>query len=198
MFCEHCGKSIPDNTKFCASCGSAVSVPVVETSKQEMVEKNLKGLGGWLILVVLGLFVIVSFQVYGVYESIIMFTDGTVEYLNNPSSEVYISGFEGMLKFEAIVEILFLAAAIYLLYLFFKESRKFPKYYVPFLVAAIIYAIVDYALLSSVSVSGEVKKIVDEILSEQIGELGRAITSALIWGTYIKKSKRVKATFVKD
>jgi len=198
MFCKNCGKSIADNVKFCASCGNAVSAPVADAPKQAVAEKNLKGLGGWLVLVILGLFASVLFQVYGVYESVTMFTDGTVEFLSNPSSEVYIPGYGGLLKFEFIAEIVFLVAGIYLIYLFFKKSRKFPKYYVPFLIISVIYVILDYALLSSFSVSGEVQQVINDTLSEQSGEIGRAVIGALIWGSYMKKSKRVKATFVEE
>ena len=197
MFCKHCGKQVGESEKFCASCGKPVSA-VAEIPKETAAAKNLKGLGGWLVLVILGLFAVVLFQVYGVYESVTLFTDGTVEFLSDPSSEVYIPGYGGLLKFEFIAEILFLAAAVYLIYLFFKKSKKFPKYYVPFLVISVIYVIVDYALLASVSVSGEVQQIIDETLSEQAGEIGRAVISALIWGAYMKKSKRVKATFVEE
>jgi hypothetical protein len=198
IFCKNCGKSIADNVKFCASCGNAVSVLVTEVPKQAVVENNLKGLGGWLVLVILGLFVSVLFQVYGAYESVNMFIDGTVEFLSDPSSEVYIPGYGGLLKFEFIAEIIFLAAGTYLIYLFFKRSKKFPKYYAPFLIIVAIYVILDYAILSSVSVSGEVQQVIDDILSEQGGEIGRAVIGALIWGSYMKKSKRVKATFVEE
>jgi len=197
MFCKHCGKQISEGEKFCASCGEPISA-VVETQKETVNTKNLKGLGGWLVLVILGLFATVLFQIYGVYESITMFTDGTVEFLSDPSSGVYIPGYSGLLKFEFIAEILFLGAAAYLIYLFFKKSKKFPKYYIPFLIAAVLYAILDYVLLSSVSVSGEVKQVIDETLSKGGEEIGRAIISALIWGAYMKKSKRVKNTFIEE
>jgi len=198
MFCKHCGKEVKDTAKFCPTCGGAVSLSATETPKQAGVEKNLKGLGGWLILGIIGLFVTVSFAAYGAYESISLFTSGSVEFLSNPSSDVYIPGYGGMLKFELIAELLFLAAGIYLIYLFFKKSRKFPKYYFPFLWIVALYAIVDYGLVASISVSGEVQQILDEALSETGGEIGRSVIGALIWGTYIKKSKRVKATFVEE
>lgn len=198
MFCKHCGKSIVDNAKFCAACGKSVSVSTEEMPKQAPPDKNLKGLGGWLVLVILGLFVSVLFQAYGAYESITMFTDGTVEFLGDPSSEVYIPGYAGLIKFEFIAEIIFLVAGIYLIYLFFKKSKKFPKYYVPFLIITVIYVILDYALLSSVSVSGEVQQIIDDTLSEQGGEIGKAVIGALVWGAYMRKSKRVKATFIEE
>ncbi len=198
MFCNHCGKSIADNAKFCASCGNGVSVPFTDIPKKAVDEKNMKGLGGWLVFVILGLFVSVLFQAYGAHESVTMFTNGTVEFLGDPSSEVYIPGYGGLLKFEFIGEIVFLISGVYLIYLFFKKSRRFPKYYLPFLIISVIYVILDYALLSSVSVSGEVRQVVDDVLSEQGGDIGRAIMSALVWGSYIRKSKRVKATFVEE
>jgi len=198
MFCKHCGKSIVDNAKFCAACGNSVSVPTEGTPKQASPDKNLKGLGGWLVLVILGLFYTVAMQAYGAYESVTMFTDGTVEFLSDSSSEVYIPGYSGLIKFEFIAEIVFLAAGIYLIYLFFKRSKKFPKYYIPLLVISAIYVILDYVILSSVSVSGEVQQVIDDILSEQGSEIVRAVIGALIWGSYIKKSKRVKATFVEE
>lgn len=195
MFCKHCGKQISEGEKFCVSCGNSISVTIEKT---QIINKNLKGLGGWLVLVILGLFAVTLFQGYAAYESITLFTDGTVEFLSEPSSEVYIPGYSGLLKFEFIAEILFLVATVYLIYLFFRKNKKFPKYYILLLIISVIYVIIDYALFASISVSGEVQQIIDEALSKQTGEIGRAIISAIIWGTYINKSKRVKATFVEE
>lgn len=198
MFCKHCGKEIKDTAKFCPACGGVVSLSATEPPKATEGEKNLKGLSGWLILVIIGLFVTVLFTAYGAYEGISLFTSGSVEFLSNPSSEVYIPGYGGMLKFELIAQLLFLAAGIYLIYLFFKKSRKFPKYYFPFLWILALYSFIDYGLVASISVSGEVQQILDEVLSDTGREIVRAVIGALIWGTYIKKSKRVKATFVEE
>ena len=46
--------------------------------------------------------------------------------------------------------------------------------------------------------SNEMKQIVNEVLSEQETEIGKVVLVAIIWGLYITKSKRVKATFVED
>lgn len=158
-----------------------------------------KGLGGWLILVIIGLFLTVIFQVYGVFESITLFTGGTVEVLSNPASGAHIPGYAGALKFELVAEILFLAYAVYLIFLFFKKSKKFPKYYVTFLIASVVYVVLDYLILSSLTVSSsEMKQVIDETLSGQGTEIGRTVIPAIIWGLYITKSKRAKATFVED
>lgn len=195
MFCKNCGISIADNAKFCTSCGNGVSTPT-EAPEQNVFEKNLKGLGGWLVLVILGLFTSVAFQAYSLYDSLIAFTDGTVDFLSDPSSEAYIPGYTSFLKFEFIASILLLGAGVYLIYLFFKKSIRFPRYYVSFLIFAVVYLFIDYVLLSSVSVSADIRQAVDDILSEQTQELGRSVISAVIWTSYMWESKRVKATFV--
>lgn len=190
MFCKNCGKKLDDETKFCDSCSRSN----VSENLSEEETPQYKGLGGWLILVIIGLFVAVAFQAYAAYESITLFTDGTVE-----SLKAYIPGYSSALKFELITEILFLAFIVYLIYLFFRKSRKFPKYYVPFLIISVAYLIIDYVILSSLTVSSnEMKQVIDEVLSEQGTEIGRVVISAIIWGLYMTKSKRVKATFVEE
>ena len=175
---------------------------VYENISEDLSEAEVsrhRGLGGWLILVIIGLFATVLWQVYGVYESITLFTDGAVEVLSNPASGAYIPGYAGALKFEFIAEILFLAFAVYLIFLFFKKSKKFPKYYVPFLITSVVYIVLDYIILSSLTIpSSEMKQIIDEILSEQGIEIGRTALAAIVWGLYMTKSKRVKTTFVED
>ena len=200
MFCENCDDPIKAGVKFCGACGSPLSSQAVKRPEPEQAisEKNPKGLGGWLILVILGLFITVLLQLYNIYVSVTLFTDGTVDFISDPSSDIYIPGYGGLLKFEFIGEIIFLAAAVYLIYLFFRKSRQFPKYFVIFLIASAAYIILDYLLLSSTSVSAETQEFIDDALSDQNREVARAFIGALIWGAYMKKSKRVKATFIED
>ncbi|NQV00094.1 MAG: DUF2569 domain-containing protein [Parcubacteria group bacterium] len=175
---------------------------VYEDKSVDLNEKEIsqyKGLGGWLILVVIGLFITVFLEAYNTYDSIILFMDGTIKVLINPISELYIPGYFSVLKFEFIVGILFLVFAVYLVFLFFKKSKKFPKYYIFFLIVLVIYTIIDYVILSSLTISSnEIKQIFNEVLSEQETEIGRIVIVAIIWVLYITKSKRVKATFIKD
>lgn len=196
MFCKHCGKEIHDDVKFCSACGGSISALAIEKPERFGSRKSLEGLGGWLVLVVIGLFIATSFQVYGAYQSVTMFSDGTVQFLSNPASEVYIPNYGGLLKFEFIAEIFFLMAGIYLIWLFFKRDRKFPKYYIWFLVASAVYVVLDYILIASISAAPEVQQLLDTALTEQIGEIGRTVISSVVWGSYIMKSRRVKATFI--
>lgn len=157
---------------------------------------KLKGIGGWLILVIIGLFVTLGYQLYTVYTDAQLFANGTVAFLSDPSSKIYIPAYGGFLKFELIMSIILSVAAIYLVYLFFKKDSKFPKYYVMFLIAAAVYVLLDYGMLSLMTVPIEAKKVIEDAMSEQGTAIGRAFIGALIWGSYMMKSKRVKATFI--
>ena len=203
MFCSNCGQSISDSAHFCPSCGNTISAlnpaAVATSTSTGLRSKNLEGLSGWLVLVILGLFATALFQLYGAYESITLFANGSVDYLSDPSSEVYIRGYSALLRLELIGEILVVAAALYLIVLFFRKSKKFPKYYLPYLLIVLIYAALDYALAASLSISHEeTRKAMEESLPEHARELGRAAVGAIVWGSYITKSRRVKATFVRD
>lgn len=191
MFCNKCGKPINEDAKFCMVCGSEVSTNQ-EIKDTVVNNKNLKGLGGWLVLVILGLFISVGYQVYGMFESINLFNDtATIEYLRD-----YIPEYSGLLKFEFIDEIAFSVFAIYLIYLFFKKNKKFPKYYIGFLASFAVYIVLDYILLASISAPSDAQQVINDVLSDQAGEVGRSVIGGIIWIAYTIKSKRVKETFI--
>jgi hypothetical protein len=156
---------------------------------------KLRGIGGWLILVIIGLFFTIGSQLYTVYTDAQLFANGTVAFLSDPTSKVYIPAYGGFLKFELIMSIILSVAAIYLAYLFFRKDSKFPKYYVLFLIATPVYLLLDYGLLCLMTVPVEAKKVIEDAMSEQPRAIGGAFIGALIWGSYMVKSKRVKATF---
>ncbi len=195
MFCKKCGEKLNEDGKFCKSCGE----PIVQNKKVNNDKPQHEGLGGWLVLVIIGLFATILWSAYAVYESITLITNGAVELLTNPASGAYTPGYIGVWKFEFIAGILFFVFAVYLVFLFFKKSRKFPKYYILFLIAPVMCAVLDYIIWSSLTISSsEIKQVVDDTLPERGTEIGRAVIVAIVWGLYITKSKRVKATFVED
>lgn len=169
------------------------SVSISELSPKEA--SKLKGIDGWLILVILNLFIVASLQIYSIFSDIKLFANGTVDFLSDPSSSTYIPAYGGFLKFELIVSIVLVFSAVYLIYLFFRKSRRFPKYYIVFLVASAVYVGIDYTILSLITVPVQAKQILDEAMSEQGIEMARAFIGVFVWGSYMVKSKRVKITF---
>jgi len=167
-----------------------------EIDEKKTLHKNLESLDGWLILVIIGLFLTIFWQLSGIYDSIVMFNNGTIELLSSPLSDFYISGYADLLKFEFIATILFLILVTYLVFLFFKKSKKFPKYYILFWIASIVFVIIDYIILSSLIIPIEMKQIINESLTEAETEMGRTVITSIIWILYIIKSKKVKAIFI--
>ena len=203
MYCNNCGKHNPENSKFCKSCGSKIinmseENEIVDTrSKDNSSTKNNNitqakqkvdaGLGGWLALVGLGLIVGPFYTVSNIYGYFPLF-----------NKTYNVPGYLPLLQFEFVIMIAFFLANIYLLYLYFKKNIKFPKYYVTYLIATAVFAIVDYILLNSlVAPTPEQQKILTDTSAQYTGTVSQAIITAIIWVWYMKKSKRVKATFIK-
>jgi hypothetical protein len=141
-------------------------------------------------LVAIGLIIFPLFSLYNFFTVYLpIFTNGTWELLTDSNSAYYTPGIGGGLMFEAIFQFIFLVASLYLLFLFFKNNRRFPQLYIIFLASIVIFGIIDYVIISSIpSIASETEDNLD---------LGRAIIFALIWIPYMLKSKLVRATFVK-
>lgn len=190
MFCKECGNKFLGNEKFCAECGSAKNASGDEAPQSKNSTKNLKGLGGWLIVVLLGLLYTLFIYASASISSSKMFTDGTVEQLS------YIQGYAGALGFEVIVQAIFALVAVFLIFLFFKKSKQFPKFFIIFLITHVIFVALDTYIMSSLSFPYEIKDAMQEVIDEGYVQLGRAIISSIIWIWYMKVSKRVKLTFI--
>ena len=164
----------------------------------ETANETLQGLGGWLVLVGFGLVVGLGYWPYRIFQTVSLFNDGTVQFMSDPSASVYIVGYSALLKFELISQMGLLAANICLLNLFFRKNQRFPRYYTGFLLILLIFAALDYVLFASALARStqEVRERLDETVSSQMGQIGRSAVATLVWGLYMARSRRVKATFV--
>ncbi len=207
-FCKSCGKKV-FNSDLCESCDSSsvktngISVGgsfYKNTVLNESLnvppkkEKNLKGLGGWLIVVFLGMIYLLYSYVTLFYSSIKMFTDGTVESLNG------IQGFAGALGFEAVMQAILIISLAYLIFLFFKKDKKFPQRYIIFLIVNIIFVAIDtYIVAYGLNYpTDEIKQIFKGPIQDQSTQLVRGIISGIVWIWYMKVSERVKQTFIQN
>ncbi|OGK17716.1 hypothetical protein A2774_02015 [Candidatus Roizmanbacteria bacterium RIFCSPHIGHO2_01_FULL_39_12c] len=200
MYCNNCGKHNPEDSKFCKHCGAEIvrvsaehkadslAQSEVKSSTTETTEKGKAGLTGWLALVGLGLIIGLFIQGYG-----------ALEYLPLLSDTYNIPGYLTLLQLEFIGSIFFTVATAYLLYLYLKKNERFPRYYFIFLIASIVYVILDHLLLASLSApTQELQKVISDALSENTSVVGRTIIVSTIWALYIKKSKQVKVAFTKN
>lgn len=204
MYCGKCGKNNPKDSIFCQSCGLKIVETLAgnkndkkaktEVSSSEIKNKEIlpsdkkisAGLTGWLALIGLGLIV-----------NPIINSLSLSEYFSLFNQTYDIPGYMMLLRFEFVAIAITIIAAIYLLFLYFKKNIKFPKHYITFQIFVAAYAALDYLFLASLTASTqEQQKIITDTLSQYSGKVGQSIFFAIIWILYMKKSKKVKATFI--
>lgn len=154
-------------------------------------EQDPSGLGGWLILVGIGL-VLSPFRLgaFTLQTFVPVFTNGTWEILTTPGSEGYHALWAPLLIFELLGNLGFIVAYIALGILFFRKSRFFPKAYIAIAFMNLCFIILD-AFLSSFVLPGE-----PMFLPDTAKEIARPLVSIAIWVPYMLVSKRVRNTFV--
>lgn len=165
--------------------------PLVFAGTPESRNHGPSGLGGWLILIAIGLVLTpLKLGVLLTGTFLPMFTDGSVRALTTPGSEHYHSLWLPMIAYEVIGNGVFIVGSIVALILFFSRSRRFPHYYIVFLLANLAFLAIDELLgakIPAVAAS-------DDMTS--LGQLVRVFVSCCIWVPYFLVSKRVKNTFV--
>ncbi|ANC78907.1 hypothetical protein ABE65_019720 [Fictibacillus phosphorivorans] len=140
-------------------------------------KEDLKGLGGWLILVGVGLILALPYKLDAVQVGFHA-----------------IRGYEFkslLLKYVVYGEFIFniglIGLNVYLLYLFFTKKKAFVKTWIFLLQISLVFAVlIDLLLL-----------FVEEINTETpFVNSASALLAFIIWSTYAKKSWRVQNTFI--
>jgi len=153
-------------------------------------KKTYEGIGGWLILVAIALirapiaFCITLFR--NVFP--LLRHDAWVA-LTTKDSDAYHRLWAPVILSELVVNVIFLALALFALVLFFRRKQLFPKFMIGFLLANLIWQI------SLALVYRQIPAMAEESLfdAETIGQ----IIGCLIWIPYFLVSKRVRATFTR-
>jgi len=155
-------------------------------------EKNLEGLGGWLILVAIGILaspIRIGAQLYPIYSEI--FSTGAWEALTTPGSETYNSLWAPILIGEITINGGLILAWLFLAFLFFFKKKIFPKCYIGILLFTLVFVLVDAFVVKLIIPDDPVFD------ADTIQELSRALIATVIWVPYMIISKRVKLTFTK-
>ena len=164
--------------------------PAVETQFQD---RNLVGLGGWLILVGLNLVIAPVRVVTAIVQCSKAFSPYTWQALTIPGSVSYQPGWAPVLCFELLGQITVLTLAIFGLVLFFKKSRLFPRCFIAMLLANAIFVVVDLILVKSfLKTAGATTG-----SATQDRALMQVVIGCCIWIPYMLNSRRVKVTFKK-
>lgn len=153
--------------------------------------EKLEGIGGWLILVGLG----VVFSPIRIVKQVIpsyveMISNGSWAALTTPGSASYSPAWLPILLLESTINCALIVAWVVIAIQFFTKKARFPKLYISILCFTIVFQLFDAWVITLVRPSLEVFD------RETVRELGRSVVAALIWIPYMLRSKRVKATFV--
>jgi hypothetical protein len=171
----------------------------LDESLERLKERALKrvrgsgpsGLGGWLIFVAIGLIVSPVFLfAVSVRTFMPIFRNGTWSTITTPNSASYHPLLASLIVFEMVVNVCTILAGLWLIYLFFKRAKIFPRVFVWFTVLNLAFMLLD-AVLGSLVIRDQ--PIFD---SGTISGLTRSIIVAAVWVSYMLNSQRVKNTFV--
>ena len=162
-----------------------------KTENKMSSDNELKGLGGWLILVGIGV-VIAPIRLLVTYIPMYkpIFEDGTWEALTSVNSSVYNPLWGPLLLGEIVYNSIMVAASIYLIYLFFSKHYLFPKLYIAIVAVSLVFIPLDAWLVTKILPAEPI------FGPETTKEFMRVLIGGLIWVPYMLISKRVKATFV--
>ena len=183
-----------DRDKYPESYEEIVQLLKTKTPPSNLVnESEVQGLGGWLILVGIGVVlgpIRLAIEFLPLYYGI--FTDGTFIIVTTPGNEAYHPLWGALLIFEAIYNSLVLAGSVYLAYLFFTKHYFFPKLYIAIALLSLIFIPLDAWFASFVMPNQQLFD--DDTLKEFI----RSVVTVVIWVPYMLISLRVKNTFIEN
>ena len=155
---------------------------------QEPVQLPPSGIGGWLVLVAIGLVVQPFRLLRTLVEGLQTFESETWRRLTTPSSPAYHPAWRPFLVVDALATAAFLVGSFVLLYLFFRKRAAFPRTAIGFLAASALFQLGEIAaILALVGAAG---------VGKEIGQVMFAVVSAVAWIAYLAHSRRVAATFV--
>ncbi|HXR37643.1 MAG TPA: DUF2569 domain-containing protein [Terracidiphilus sp.] len=201
--CHNCASGLEENAVVCVHCGIAVgpedaSEPAHAAAPQQAIASvepsattppeaapmfamgnGLSGIGGWLILVAIGLAVGPFFRLRGIV------TDS--QFIFNSQYQAAMSarpGLEAIIFYELVTNSFFLAFLLLLNFLFYRKRRSFPAFMIFNLGAQFVTQLIDHLWAMHFSHSGEWNLVL------------QTLVAAAIWIPYMLNSVRVEQTFV--
>lgn len=162
--------------------------PFIQTEKSRSRE-DLNGIGGWLILVAIGLFLRPFVQFKALVDYKIYLEQATWDSVAAALLPAWVSTGKWTVAGEIVFNTVFLGATILLLVLFFQKRSSFPYLFIILGVGGIIIDVADILLWNTIAQKGA--------LENELGthESARNGFSVIIWCLYMINSARVKNTF---
>jgi Protein of unknown function (DUF2569) len=137
-----------------------------------------RGIGGWLILLMLGI-------LFSLYRYAVDIAQGVAEIARNPQAPN-----QDLVEYGLAVEILLFAAWIVAAVLMLQHKRVFPKFYISIVAVLILY--------SGLSIWAGIEHYGLTYTPEEIANgLVAPLVNIVIWTPYLFLSKRVRNTFTR-
>lgn len=157
-----------------------------------LVDAHLQGLGGWLVLVGLGLCLAPIVRIFTIARAWKgFFLMASWQAVAVPSGASYHPLYGPLLIFEVLTNVGLFGINILALALFFSKRKVFPKVYVVFLISNLICVVVDEVVNSGIQSAHAGSSANFSALAY------RSVLATMLWWGYMVKSRRVKVTFVR-
>jgi hypothetical protein len=159
-------------------------------SVEPALSANLEGIGGWLVLVGLGL-ALAPIQLGGalITSYLPIFTGQAWSALTTPGTAAYHWMWKPLLLIELFGSVFLLIWAVALLFLFFGRKRIFPSLVIAFYAANLLLVLLDFVAVSAIPA------VAAELDARSVLQLVKSILFCGIWIPYFLISERVKKTF---
>ena len=163
-----------------------------QESMREYRPLGVSGLGGWLILIQIGLWFTLVMLLAQISQSVLpILNTETWEILTSKDSGYYHPLWGPMIIFEAIYNILFLLFTVYVIVAFYRKKAILPRLMIIFYSLSLTVVIVDSLMLSQIPMARELAD------GSSIRDIARSAIACAIWIPYFIKSERVQNTFVR-
>jgi Protein of unknown function (DUF2569) len=192
VVCPHCGGAVDPHDALHAEPTQAGAPPTATLTAAEplpsqpapytpayLMDNGLTGIGGWLILVAIGLGIGPFFRIHGIaIDSQFLFGR---RYLTALSTR---PGLEAILFYELVTNSFFLAYLLMLNVVFYQKRRRFPTLMIFNLAAQFVTQLIDHLWAMRFGHSAQTFSVV------------QSFVAALLWIPYMLNSIRVEQTFV--
>jgi hypothetical protein len=199
--CRKCFAPLPVRVSVCAQCGAPVEDPTpapisdvpppiaaipsdsnwrTRAESHSGIRSDLSGIGGWLILVAIALFLSPIADAFRIYSDLsILYGGGFGQMLSDhpDATKLMIS--------QIVADSIFFIGLLALNYLFYRKNKMFPRMMIVYLFVHTIYILFR----------GHANDVMLGTHDFAVGA-ARVISGASIWISYLVSSKRVKATFL--
>jgi hypothetical protein len=164
----------------------------MNTSSLDSMAHEPRGIGGWLIIIAIGLFIWPPRLLLLFYKTFLpIFQNNYWEALTTAGTESYHELWAPLIIIEMCGNAVFFVFSIVLIALFFRKSPLFPRLYITCLAMNVVFVAGDFFF------SNLIPAVAAENNAESVKELIRSIVSAAVWIPYMLVSERVKNTFIK-